>query len=111
MLLLGTPLAECLGRWPDRRLVERLGVVVGPLVEDASEESEEDEESLPEAIYRVMMAAGRPLRTTELRTLLEADGIAKERFGRAGAYLYSCVARLHKRGKLKKMGKKYRAVG
>jgi len=66
-----------------------------------------DGPSIPELIVGVLRQAGTPLRGPELKKRLIDGGLAPERLGTNGAYLYSSLTRLSKRGVIKKARKKY----
>lgn len=67
----------------------------------------EDGPSIPELIVGALRTAGSPLKAPDLRKKLIEGGLASERLGTNGAYLYSSLARLMKRGVVRKTRKKY----
>lgn len=74
------------------------------------EPQESQAEGVPAAILRVLRETGVPMNAMRIRRTLLEEGFDDSRFGTNLSYLYTALGRLMKRGKVRKIGSKYRAT-
>lgn len=82
-----------------------------PLPAITGDEGEDGQESMGDAAKRLLATFSRPIQHHELQTELRKIQRFREMLDKnAGAYYYTIIQRLAKRGDIKKVGKKIRLI-
>jgi hypothetical protein len=84
------------------------GLSFPPPASVTSGEGEHDQESMGDALKRILAELDRPARPSELQVELRKISKFRESLDKNPAYLYTVIARLKVKGDIKKFGKRIR---